>query len=378
MLALCGAMALTACSDDNDNDNVNGQPTTEDWAEPTTDQMGISVTADLPTAALSQFTDKSTGAALTKRLTRVTANIANDTQMVLLKGSDINTVSDEVADKMTCILIGDGYIAIETPTEDQLDVFFNKINKSISKYVTDAIDDVFILTPAQRQASIQASLFGRMQVRRANLSQFTRAADANDPCAELIIFGLTDYYYQEPLHYDATTVCYATDAEGNIMEERHTVNVRKWEPTDYHYGLLADGAAQWINDTEAEKKLEEETAEAPQAGRRGIMHVDGNKAINDMMSASETFTHDGKICYKTLGNEVVHQEKRCHIILRSWGVHNMNTNRDYYYVRQNVVLSMGKIGQADLFLLRGAAEDGWSTTKSFGKYDIFYGNFLSQ
>lgn len=90
------------------------------------------------------------------------------------------------------------------------------------------------------------------------------------------------------------------------MEERHTVNVKKWEPTDYHYGLLADGAAQWINDTEAEKKLEEETAEAPQAGRRGIMHVDGNKAINDMMSASETFTHDGKICYKTLGNEVVH------------------------------------------------------------------------
>lgn len=174
------AALLTSCSSDDDNNNAGansgtGQVTID---EPVTDQMDVSVTYPLTTASLSQFAEPSTGAALIKRLPKVTASIADDTRIVLLKGSDVSSLSDAVIDQMVHVLVNDGYLAVETPTEKQLEVFYDRIDKGIAAYVANYVNDEFELTPEQMQATISASMAGRMRTRRANLAAYTHAADS--------------------------------------------------------------------------------------------------------------------------------------------------------------------------------------------------------
>ena len=55
-ILVCGSSVLVSCVANNDNsaDVVPGE-TTESYVEPTTDQLEVKVTADMPTAVLSQF-----------------------------------------------------------------------------------------------------------------------------------------------------------------------------------------------------------------------------------------------------------------------------------------------------------------------------------
>ena len=351
ILMIIGTTALTACSDDNNSDDNGDNPGTEyTWEEPTADQMAVRVTAELSAASFSQFSELSTGAALIKRLPLVTASFMTDTRMILVKGSDISGLNDEQTKQMAITLMYDGYVAIATPTEQQLDEFYDKVMKAISAIVTDSIDDVFVLTPEQTAASVQASLAGRIATRRANLDAYTRATGNDEVCGEMVIFGDNDYFYQDPMDSDE-------------------------EPTAYHYGLVADGAAQWINAMEAEKaeekKQEEQTA---QASRR----ANGGQAINDLISASETFTHYGNINYKMPDEKTARKLKACQMTLRSWAVHNYTNKRDYYYISQNVVLSMGNSSGVDPFFARGYGEDRWAKAIGFGKNDLLYGNYLTK
>ena len=71
-ILICGTttVTLSSCSEDDNATPTGGieiEPTTEE-VEPTTDQMAVSVTANVPAAVLSQFDDNSTGAAFVKRL----------------------------------------------------------------------------------------------------------------------------------------------------------------------------------------------------------------------------------------------------------------------------------------------------------------------
>ena len=351
ILMITGTTVLTSCSDDNNSDDNGDNPGTEyTWEEPTTDQMAVRVTAELPAAAFSQFPELSTGAALIKRLPRVTASFMTDTRLILVKGSDISSLNDEQVKQMTITLMYDGYVAIATPTEQQLDEFNDKVMKAYSAIVTDSIDDVFVLTPEQAAASVEASLAGRMATRRANLHAYTRATNNDEICGEMVIFGADDYFYQDPMDSDD-------------------------EPTAYHYGLMADGAAQWINAMEAEKTEEKkQQEEAAGVSRR----ANGSQAINDLTSASESFTHYGNINYTMPSKKSARKLKACQMTLRSWAVHNFNNKRDYYYISQNVVLAMGNSSGVDIFFARGYNEGDWVKATGFGKNDLLYGNYLTK
>lgn len=85
ILMTSGNMILTSCSDDDHTSSDNGG-TEYTIEEPATDQMGIRVTANLPAASLSQFDEKSTGAALIKRLPRVTSAIQGRYQVRVGQG----------------------------------------------------------------------------------------------------------------------------------------------------------------------------------------------------------------------------------------------------------------------------------------------------
>lgn len=373
ILTISGSTVLTSCSDD-DNYNAGGNDSGKEVVidEPTTDQLGVTVTYPLTAASLSQFAEPSTGAALIRRLPKVTASIAADTRLVLLKGSDVSSVSDAVIDQMVEVLAYDGYLAVETPTEKQLDAFFDRMDKAIAAYVANYVNDEFDLTPEQMQATISASMAGRMQTRRANLAAYTRAAAADQPCAELLIFGPTGYFFLEADNSDDMVITYATDTEGNIIDNPYETACNAGEMTAYRYGLYADGAAGWLNDTEAAKEAEEEQQTG--APRR----ANGTKAINDLESACETFTHHQNIDYKTSENKNSYIPKACQTTLSYWGVHNTTNQRDYYYVSQKVVLSMGAAGGVDLFYARDKAADYWLVVKQFGKYNLMYGNYLSK
>lgn len=369
------ASFLISCSDDDSNTGGNGESkyTSE---EPTTDQLYVRVTADLPAASLSQFDDKSTGAALIRRLPRVTSTIQEDTKFVLLKGSDVSSQSDAVIAQMAQVLLYGGYVAVETPTEEQLNTFFDRIDKGISTAVVDYVDDVFDLTPEQTEATVNASIAGRMETRRANLSSLTRGSADQTISAELVIFGATDYFYQEPDNSSDKMTIYATDTDGYVVEDAYETSYAGRLQTAYHFGLFADGAAQWLNDLEAAKQEEAERGEIAQG--KAILATNGRQAINDLESAVETFTHYQNIDYKNQNNQPCYKAQACKTTISYWGAHNMTNNRDYYFVSQKVLLSMGPVNGIDLFNARGQKEDYWLVNRSWKNYDLTYGYYLTR
>ena len=396
-MLICGVMmVLTSCSssddDNNNNDGGNTTPPEVTWEEPTTDQMAVRVTADLTTASLSEFANSSTGAALIRRLPKVTGTFTNDTEMVLLKGSDVSSQSDEVIAKMAILLNYGGYVALERPTQGQLDAFMDKMEAVTAKIVEEAADELFDLTPEEQAATVEASMAGRMALRRENLMNHMRAAGADKACAEIIIFGPYDCYFEEPLDVEGEVTTYITDCDGNIVADETSGKAdgeTDWQPTDYHYGLVADGAAQWLNTIEAQFDDEDAWYEVEGvAARRAPHRASGTKAINDIMNASETFTKSGQMYFRASDasktsdkSDIIYRTDRVMMTLRTWGVHDVANHKDFYYVNQNVLLRMGNSGEFDPFFCRYYAPTDWMTEinkdgKATG--NLWYGNFLTQ
>ena len=396
-MLICGVMmVLTSCSssddDNNNNDGGNTTPPEVTWEEPTTDQMAVRVTADLTTASLSEFANSSTGAALIRRLPKVTGTFTNDTEMVLLKGSDVSSQSDEVIAKMAILLNYGGYVALERPTQGQLDAFMDKMEAVTAKIVEEAADELFDLTPEEQAATVNASMAGRMALRRENLMNHMRAAGADKACAEIIIFGPYDCYFEEPLDVEGEVTTYFTDCDGNIVADETSGKAdgeTDWQPTDYHYGLVADGAAQWLNTIEAQFDEEDAWYEVEGvAARRAPHRASGTKAINDIMNASETFTKSGQMYFRASDasktsdkSDIIYRTDRVMMTLRTWGVHDVANHKDFYYVNQNVLLRMGNSGEFDPFFCRYYAPTDWMTEinkdgKATG--NLWYGNFLTQ
>lgn len=78
-------------------------------------------------------------------------------------------------------------------------------------------------------------------------------------------------------------------------------------------------------------------------------------AINDIMNATETFTKSSQIYFRPY-NVKVNENKRDLIwhervktILRTWGVHH--GDYDFYYVKQDILLRMGKSDDFDPFFI---------------------------
>jgi hypothetical protein len=233
---------------------------------------------------------------------------------------------------------------------------------------------------------------GRMALRRENLMNHMRAAGADKACAEIIIFGPYDCYFEEPLDVEGEVTTYFTDCDGNIIDDGtggKADGEMGWQLTDYHYGLVADGAAQWLNDIEAQFDEEDAWYEVEGvAARRAPHRASGTKAINDIMNASETFTKSGQMYFrasdasKTSGkSDLIYRTDRVMMTLRTWGVHDVANHKDFYYVNQNVLLRMGNSGEFDPFFCRYYAPTDWMTEinkdgKATG--NLWYGNFLTQ
>lgn len=390
-LLLSMLILLTACSDDSNMEGVTPSPNVTTWEEPTTDQMAVRVTVDVPAVALSQFAEKSVGAALLKRLPNVSSVITDDTELVLLKGSDISSLSDATMSQVSNVLAMGGYVAIERPTQRQLDNFMERMETALGDVMEDAVTELFgEVSPEQVEATVEASMSGRMAARRANIDNITRAADADEVCAEIVILGPEDNYIENPLSETVQITTFYTDTDGNILDEGGEMKdetVELGEVTAYQYGLIADGAAQWINDIEAQYDDEDAWYQVDGSTRQVSTRAVGMEAINDLMNATETFTKSFQVYFRTYDASKAKDKtnifwhSRVAMTLRTWGIHNIEGNKDFYYINQNVLLRMGPSDNNDPFITRHFAPQDWLEEIDKNKQKTgnrWYGNFLTQ
>ena len=372
LLALPMMLGLASCSDD----NYAPQDRTEtveapDEMLPTDDQMTTRVSVDLPAAVMADFDEGSTGAALVKRLPQVSATIDLDTRLVVLPGSDFSVANPKTTayDMMDVarVYLNGGYVALVQATQEQAALFSLTLMTGVAALEAEAYEEMFdIDSYAATRAASHSYAAERLKSRAANLKAATRADgdDLQAPFAEIIIFGPTDYFMQDALPDETTTYVHSADAEGN--ETAPQAVTTQTERTPYISGLLADAAAEWLN-----------SVEKPQAAasRSAVTRASGSSAINEMMDASETFTYSGAIDWRDWNNVTRHYTNRVMTTVRSWGIHNMESNKDYYYVKQNVTLKMG--GTPKIFY-PASEENYWYYAANYGEYNRWYGSFLSQ
>ena len=376
LLMLC--MGLTSCDDvlsvfDNPASNGENVVTLEEEVI-TEDQITVTVTADLPTAVLGTFEEGSTGAALAKRLPVVSNEIGPDTRMVLLPGSmfDSNSLSAGEVDALVSMSIKGGYLAVERPTAQQLFNFAVLYAAKLAEMQQEQYQQQFNLSEQDAVSAARSSeVVRRAQTRISNIERVsgTRAADddLNAVRAEMIIFGPTDYFMQQPYEAEATVYGSESDSEGNTTEDK--AETVKQERTAAVSGEMADAAAEWLNDV---VKSQQQSAASRAASR-----ASGAGAINELMDASETFTFNGNIYFPDSDGSTQYRTHRLSIKVSSWGIHNMESNKDYYYLKENVLMSLGyKKGYWQVYYPQ--AEDVWCRASGFGDYRSWFGAFFSQ
>lgn len=238
--------------------------------------------------------------------------------------------------------------------------------------------------PANTQSknSINAHA-AQLENRIANIKSMaaTRSgAGEADPVAEMVIFSRNGYYHCAP--YGKSKIIVGTKGNGSVTQTITQKHSR------YTSGLLADGAAKWIN-----------TKNAEQTVTRSSTRADGGGAINEIMSASEEHTYQADLTSMTFNDPSSRDAMDFYTkpgayteIYRVWGVNNTATNRDYYFIEQDVTVAMGGKKDGDDCYDRNKTlyhgpyeEDKWIKDVYYGfykegvgdeYYDHFYGSWF--
>ena len=363
---LGGALSLfTACVKEDNTSSPTTDPST-DWEK--TDQLQVKVTADVPTAVLSSFDAKSMGGALVRRLPKTTSSLDADTKMVLIKGEDILSRPMTEWFEMAKIYLRGGYIAVEKPHNahlvsvmEQLSTHFEQASHAILTE-DDGSGIIINYNPSNSQSANAVNAEAeRFKVRIANIqakSGHRAASDEAQPVAEMVIFSRMGYYQCAP--YGTRTITYTvTNKDGSNSTKTKTITQ---EYDQCSSGYLADGAAYWLNNRDAAQQV-----------RRASNRADGGDAINSLMSASEEHTYQNALAAVLVnkdkdGNNILEvnnplkKDNAYQEIIRVWGVHNTETNKDYYYTEQKVVASVGGKREGD---------DLWDASKTLyrGPYE---------
>ena len=365
VLIIGAALMMAACAVDRDNAS-GGSPTVNPADDPATDQLLVKVTADVPTAVLSQFDATSMGGALVRRLGQTTSEITPDTRMVLIKGEDILGRPLKEWLEAAKIYLRGGYVAIEKPHNAHLVNFMEQLADKMAQAEDELMlnNGISIVRPVVGNTATKSDVAARFKARIANIEARAdrRAAGEKEAVAELVIFANNGYYSCAPAATNNVLVR-ITDKNGNVTTKEERVKV---EPTMRESGLQADGAAQWLN-----------TRDEAQQMRRASRRASGSDAINDLMSADEEHNYQAPLCGYVPPFSYPHRVNGFNEIFRTWGVHNMETKKDYYFIEQKIVASVGGKQEGD---------DRFNPAKTlyYGPYekdkfydDVSYGSWFS-
>ena len=382
------ATMMTGCAKEDIASNDNGGGTNP--TDMNVDELNVKVTADMPTAVLSSFDDNSMGAALVRRLSNTTTSLDENTKMVLIKGEDIPNRPITEWFQAAKIYLKGGFIAVEKPRNAHMVQVMEELSTRFEQAAHEILteDDgsglVINYIPPKTPTSgntinAHAAQFeNRIANIKAKAATRSGAGEA-DAVAEMVIFSRKGFYHCAPFGKNVITV--GTKGNGGVSQTITQKHSR------YTSGLLADGAAKWIN-----------TKSDEQAVTRSSNRADGGGAINEIMSASEEETYQADLTSMTFDKPDYRGEMGFYTkpgayteIYRIWGVNNTETNRDYYFVEQNVTIGMGGKRDGDdqydrnKTLYNGPySNDNWieASHKFFKEgvgdkdYDHFYGSWF--
>ena len=192
VLIIGAAMMMAACAVERDNAS-GGSPTVNPGDDPATDQLLVKVTADVPTAVLSQFDATSMGGALVRRLGQTTSEITPETRMVLIKGEDILGRPLKEWLEAAKIYLRGGYLAIEKPHNAHLVNFMEQLADKMAKAEDELMlnNGISIVRPVVGNTATKSDVAARFKARIANIEARAdrRAAGEKEAVAELVIFA---------------------------------------------------------------------------------------------------------------------------------------------------------------------------------------------
>ena len=335
------ATMITGCAKEDIASNDNGGGTNP--IDVNVDELNVKVTADVPTAVLSSFDAKSMGGALVRRLSKTTSSLDADTKMVLIKGEDILNRPITEWFEVAKIYLRGGYIAVEKPHNAHLVNVMEQLSAKFAQAEEDILlkDGVSIVRPAGGNTNAQSSHVNRFKTRIANIqakSGHRAASDEQQPVAEMVIFSRNGYYHHES--YQGKTFTTETRQEDGTVTKNTVVHNPDYN--NYVSGLMADGAAQWLNSRGEDQQL-----------RRAGNRAEGNDYINEVMSADDEYTYDGSLYASNIksegygGIDKVTKPNAYHEIIRIWATHNMESNKDYYLVQHSSTASVGGKKEGD-------------------------------
>ena len=344
-ILVCGSSVLVSCVANNDNsaDVVPGE-TTEPYVEPTTDQLEVKVTADMPTAVLSQFDENTVATALIKRLATTTTAIDDNTKLVLLDGSQAKSLTEADYFALARVLMNGGYVALHRPTFGEGLSFGVSLNDQFDDVVDKVLEDNGVLESddeggeeAGGGAAASSSSDGGEMVRRIHnaFAMTNRAAevDENTVIDELMVFSINANYLIPPYSEELTFESKSEDEQGQGTTVEHKEKVLL---NAYHCGHLADGVAEWLNAKEQEK-AQAQQPEAASAKRR----AEANEVINSMMSCTDEYAISGSLnAYDSQGKKY-NRKNVSNTTIRSWSIYDFGSNRDFYYVEESHHIRMG-------------------------------------
>ena len=335
------ATMMTGCAKEDIASNDNGGGTNP--TDMNVDELSVKVTADIPTAVMSSFDENSMGAALVRRLSNTTTGLDDNTKMVLIKGEDVKSLPITEWFKATKIYLTGGFIAVEKPRNAHMVETMKQLSEHFAQTANDILteDDgsgitISIIPPnTQSKNSINAHA-AQLENRIANIKTMAANRSGSDdeaePIAEMVIFSRYGYYQCAP--YGKSKIIVGVNGEKGASQTITTPYSNR------NSGMLADGAAKWIN-TKSDLAVTKRSSRA-----------DGGGAINEIMGASEEYHYQADLTsmsfYAPNDRSLMTFRPKPGAyteIYRIWGVNNTETNRDYYFVEQNVTVGMG--GQQD-------------------------------
>lgn len=382
LAALCCMLLFVAACEQPGPDQEHQSVTPPEIIDPpTADMLEIQVSTDLPTAVLSSFAENSTGAALTKRLKTVTSVMGDNTMMALVKGSDMSTVSDESIGDIADMLRRSGFLAIETPSGRDLLTFIARLIVVETARQKSYIDEKYVFgDDVDPVSDIASALTARYDARLNTMNDIATKAgigSLDEVVAEIVIFSEREYFYQEPIGMNVQINQTLVNDDGNSKDSEHEhIHI---ERTPYTCGQLADDVADWLNG------IDEQRQKTKSLSHRIATKAGGEESLNKLMDASETFTLSGPIYHTSWNKKVCWRQNSVKHTFRSWGVHNMKTNKDYYYIQQEVLIRMGPSKETyssgkeyEYKIYYPLEENRWYDATGFGKFNEWYGSFFSR
>ena len=335
LLAAAMMAGFSACSDD-DLPPSDLEEETETYVEPTTDQLEVKVTADIPTAVLGQFDENSVGGALVKRLSQTTSAIDDNTKLVLIDFNHIESLTEDDFNPMALAYLNGGYIALQRPTLGVAFAVALGLMGKAGEIQDEMLKENGVEIP-EEAASTRSSLEDSEMVRKINNARaLTRSADddENPVVAELMIIALNASYLIPPYNEEETVSSQVEDENGQELEpvEHKVKNILN----PYHYGMLADGAASWLNTKEQEKVAAQQSA-----ATKALTRADADQVINAMLSRTDEFTISGSLYAWDDKGRKYSRANASNTTIRSWSVHDFGSNRDFYYVEEQHHIRVG-------------------------------------